>query len=251
MRKLNKLGPFALLALVVAVSYLPLMGQERPPANKQEDKDRGPASADGGNKGNKGSSKDDAKDKGSSLSVMKDALAIARDVVTILGIALGGWWAILKFGLFRQLAENAIIKIKPSHLVKPDHYLLYVQVEIQNIGNVKIPGRCCSLFVTPIVDGKLDEAHKWKEDRPCQCGDDPGSLNVIDKKEFSTFVFVLGLNFTSAADRPEACKIIAVFSSESILKQGGRLGWIREEVYLFDTEERDSGGAAEENAGKP
>jgi 5'-nucleotidase / UDP-sugar diphosphatase len=163
----------------------------------------------------------------------KDRVTVIKDIATALGIFVAGFWALAKFLQFRLSVQSTVIKIIPRHHVKTDRYLLYVQVEIQNVGNVMINGHACSINVVPIIGGQSDIAHTWNENQLCHSGGDPGNLNVIDKEEFITFSFFTPLEFMDS-NRPEACKIIVTFASEKILKSGGHLGWVREKIYLFD-----------------
>jgi hypothetical protein len=171
---------------------------------------------------------------GLEVAYWKDLTSAVKDGFTAAAIVIAGVWAWQKFNLFRQEEESVAITTTLGHLVRDDRFLLHLFIEVENIGAVMIKSRRCTVSITPIVGGVAIPASAQQLAREFNQAECAQHLDLIDKSEHSTFSFLASLPFTTPADRPEACQLSIVLESKKTVTGGGNLGWLREEIYLFE-----------------
>jgi hypothetical protein len=109
-----------------------------------------------------------------------------------------------------------------------DHKILYLNVGVQNIGNVVIRGRSCCLTVWALSG---TEERLMTPQPLCRQLDpvDRAHLFTIDKGEWSTFGFAIGL--PEIAGKPvTATHIFAKYESQQITDEGQPLTWIYDAI---------------------
>ncbi|MEK6371928.1 MAG: hypothetical protein AABO58_04460 [Acidobacteriota bacterium] len=188
------------------------------------------------------------------LDGFKVALEIFVALLTIAAICAAGW----KFRRFRNLAESVVITLSPNFAPAGDHKVLYLNVDIQNVGNVKIEGR--SFCVT--VEAMSGATRKLVTDRPLcvqlapvdraqvdRAQVDRAHLFTIDKGESSTFTAAAGLP-SDLGGKPITAVLIHVrYQSRQITDEGQPLTWIHDAIVPLD--ESNAATRAASRAGRP
>lgn len=178
------------------------------------------------------------------LDGFKVALEIFVALLTIAAICAAGW----KFRRFRNLAESVVITLSPNFAPAGDHKVLYLNVDIQNVGNVKIEGR--SFCVT--VEAMSGATRKLVTDRPLcvqPAKADRARLFTIDKGESSTFTAAAGLP-SDLGGKPITAVLIHVrYQSRQIADKGQPLTWIHDAIVPLD--ESNAATRAASRAGRP
>jgi hypothetical protein len=161
----------------------------------------------------------------------KDWLEMFSHATTAIAIILAGLWACVEFWEYRYFVQSTLITVHPSHVDLSDHTVLYLDVDVQNIGNIKLTGQSCGVEVTPYYGTTPDKAIQMTKDN--LSANDPAHLHLIDKGERNTFAFVVDVPRNQKLGKLTALKIKATYESQELTSGGVPLGWVREHIYTL------------------
>lgn len=166
------------------------------------------------------------------LSTWKDIMAAASSLATVLTVIAGGIWGYYQFIEYRYFLQSAVINIHADHVNCADKTCLYLNVEVQNVGNVKLTTKRCMAKVLPYYEA--EPGKEAKEDRDNLNTNDRKHIYVLDKGEMNSFAFMFSFLLEDEKKRKlTACRIEITIEASELTADGEPDTWVREQYYLF------------------